>query len=343
MLLSTFERFAKKGKMDQDKLRRIGDKEAIKTELVREFTKHLEEPTLLDDSVVKVKLVVLGPMQSGKTSWVTRITHDKFNAVEPPTIGAKFSAQGVAVDDVEYQFEIWDVSGEEWCRALCPMYLQHAHATIICYDPNDNGSVEEAKEWISFAKKQGDRNLIIAVVGTKFDMCSDVVSATSIPSPKKIFVDEEGLESQFFFPDVSNKTGENVQDVILTIAEAFHERGVQTGRDSVKDADQEFGTLLNKGLKTQDFTATKEANPLNNDEVDRCKSRLEKVSDTFKSKAFACFDSSKRTVQTTYVSTREKSTYVAQRVNRNSKRFATSSKRLIKRNKENEVIQEATI
>lgn len=316
--------------MDQDALRKLGDNEAVKNELVKQFTQHLLEPSFPDDSVVKVKMVVLGPMRSGKTSWVTRVTMDEFNSAEAPTVGAKFSSQGVAIDETEYQFEIWDVSGEEWCRALCPMYLQHAHAAVICYDPSEEESFEEAKEWVQYTKKQGDRDLIIALVGTKSDLSQIATLPVKNEDVFTFFVNDQSLEQEFLFPAVSNKTGENVQDVILSIAEAFHERGVKVPRESVmRDADKEFETIVDKGVEAKDILTKND--PTGDDDAEKCKSRFEKFSESLKKGATACFDSSKKGTQRAYESTRVAGAKMA----RNSKKFSTQvqerSRRLIRK------------
>lgn len=319
--------------MDQEELRQLGDKEAIKNELVKEFTRHLEEPDLPDDTVVKVKMVVLGPMRAGKTSWVTRVTNDKFNTSEPPTIGAKFSSQGVAIDETEYQFEIWDVSGEEWCRALCPMYLQHAHAAVICYDPSEEESFLEAKEWVEYAKKQGDRDLIIALVGTKHDLISVGELPVKTEEVEAFFIESQELERDFLFPDVSNKSGENVQDVILTIAEAFHERGVKAPRGSVlRDGDKAFGDLVDKGIENKEIMTKTEAQE--NEKVEKCKSKLETFTESVKKGATACFDSSKRTANKTYQSTRVKSTQFASGTKKFTNSMSEKSRRVLRRNDE---------
>lgn len=109
--------------MDQDHLRQLTSPKDIKHELVKQFTKHIEEEEAdgHDDGMVKVKLVVVGPSGSGKTCWVSRLIQDKFNQAEQPTVGAKYSSQDVALEDLVYSFEIWDVSGESWCKSLVPM------------------------------------------------------------------------------------------------------------------------------------------------------------------------------------------------------------------------------
>lgn len=335
--------------MDQDQLRELGDRDKIKNELVKEFTQHLVTGEMNDDSVVRVKLVVLGPLNSGKTCWVTRVISEKFNAAETPTVGAKYSSQGVAIDEKEYQFEIWDVSGEEWCRGLCPMYLQHAHAAIVCYDQSDMESYKQAKVWIEYAKKQGDRDLLIALVGTKYDLIDEV--KTEPIDPKEVenfFVNEQNLEGAFFFPKVSSKTGENAQDVILTIAETFHERGVKKQRNSVMDADVEFSTILGKGNENKDILSPQEANEVGQVEnADKCKSKFEKFSISMKKGSLACFDQSKRTAAKTYETTKIKSIAVAENIHRSSRHFKDNfhlrSRKLIRKMKSSNMQEVTTV
>lgn len=96
--------------------------EEVKNELVRQYTKHNEQiAELKEEGVVRLKLVCVGAQGVGKTSFMNRLTKNKFNQAQTPTVGSNYFVQGVAIEDVEYNFDMWDVSGDERYRSLVSM------------------------------------------------------------------------------------------------------------------------------------------------------------------------------------------------------------------------------
>eukprot|EP00924_Labyrinthula_sp_SR-Ha-C_P011988 maker-scaffold_26-snap-gene-1.4-mRNA-1 protein AED:0.02 eAED:0.02 QI:400/1/1/1/1/1/3/231/366 len=306
---------------DQDRLRQLGNPDEIKNELVKQFTKQIEEEVLdNDDNVSKVKLVVVGPTGAGKSSWVTQLIQNKFSEHIQPTIGAKFSSQGVAIgedDDEEvYNFEIWDVSGEEWCKSLLPMYLQFAQACVVCYDASSTASFQEAQEWIKFVqgiKKEG--TLIMCLVGMKHDL-SNIAPLPIQSKQAESFFEEENLNKDFLFPNVSAKSGEGVQDVILTLAEAFHEQGIKAPRASVMDLNDAYA-LGNTNKNMNKTLSRLNADPYAQDGP----------MDKFKDKAASCWAVLRVYTSSCFDSSKEKTKAAAEVTNKRGKEFAGSVKR----------------
>ncbi len=59
-------------------------------------------------------------------------------------------------------FDLWDTAGEEKFRAMARIFLQEAKAVILVYDPTNENTFKELKEyWYNQAKSL---NVIIAVV-----------------------------------------------------------------------------------------------------------------------------------------------------------------------------------
>lgn len=61
----------------------------------------------------RVKMVLLGEMNVGKSSLVLRFVKGQFPENLKNTIGAAFLTQTIFVHDTEVNFEIWDTSGQE--------------------------------------------------------------------------------------------------------------------------------------------------------------------------------------------------------------------------------------
>lgn len=312
--------------MDQEKLRQLGSPDKIKNELTKQFTQQIEEDSLeQDESVIKVKLVVVGPKGAGKTSWVTSLIQNKFVESQQPTIGAKFSSQGVAIDSVVYNFEIWDVSGEDWCKSLVPMYLQYAQACVVVYDATSSASFQEAQDWVDYVQELQPDKLIICLVGMKHDL--SFISALPVqPSHGQEFFKQKKLEKDFLFPEVSAKSGENVQDVILTLAEAFHERGLKAPRESVLDGNNSGYDLGN--TKAQQKTLGRVPADPNSGNGNTFGDKLSSCLTVFKVYAGSCFQSSKETTKKAAEKTNTGAKEIAIGVKRQSMRFGGQVSRM---------------
>lgn len=117
-----------------------------------------------------VKLVLLGEMNSGKTSLVYRLVKNSFQDRMEPTIGAAFMVKSMVVDGVPVKLEIWDTAGQERYRSLAPMYYRCACAAIIVYDITRKSSFETMRKWVQEVQKQGTPNLVLALAGNKCDV-----------------------------------------------------------------------------------------------------------------------------------------------------------------------------
>jgi len=121
-----------------------------------------------------VKLVLLGEMNSGKTSLVYRLARNNFVERMEPTIGAAFTVKNLLVDGIQVKLEIWDTAGQERYRSLAPMYYRGAAAAILVYDITRKSSFETMKKWVVELQKQAspNPNIILALTGNKCDLAS---------------------------------------------------------------------------------------------------------------------------------------------------------------------------
>ncbi|EGG05782.1 uncharacterized protein MELLADRAFT_77996 [Melampsora larici-populina 98AG31] len=124
----------------------------------------------VDSRPVQVKLVLLGEAAVGKSSVVLRFVQNDFQENKEPTIGAAFLTQKCRLEDKVIKFEIWDTAGQERFHSLAPMYYRNAQAAVVAYDVTKSSSLDKAKSWVKELQRQGNPNIVIALIGNKIDL-----------------------------------------------------------------------------------------------------------------------------------------------------------------------------
>eukprot|EP00455_Lapot_gusevi_P049232 TRINITY_DN694_c0_g1_i9.p1 TRINITY_DN694_c0_g1~~TRINITY_DN694_c0_g1_i9.p1 ORF type:complete len:200 (+),score=38.12 TRINITY_DN694_c0_g1_i9:85-684(+) len=188
--------------------------------------------------VLNYKLVLLGDAAVGKSSCVERFVKNEFFEYETPTIGAAFITQSVQVDDYTIRFEIWDTAGQERYRSLAPIYYRAAAAALVVYDVTDYQTFVGAKNWIEELHRQASPDIVIGIAGNKVDLAE---TSRRVPQQEAAqFAEENGC----LFCETSAKTGQNVREIIMSIARLLP-KGVQsTETDYVKP--EEGGSFASK-------------------------------------------------------------------------------------------------
>lgn len=176
---------------------------------------------------ISVKLVLLGEAAVGKSSLVLRFVSNDFEENKEPTIGAAFLTQRCIIGDRNIKFEIWDTAGQERFANLTPLYYRNAQAAIIVYDVTKPSSFIKARHWVKELHEQASKNIIIALVGNKYDLILDSDNGTEIEGARKVSIDEGkelAAEENLLFFETSAKSGYNVNDVFTTIGEKIPDK-----------------------------------------------------------------------------------------------------------------------
>ena len=170
-------------------------------------------------NVKEAKVVMLGSTTVGKSSIVSRLTKDIFNADSVSTIGANFLSKTIPVGNEQIKLQIWDTSGSERYRAMANMYYRNADAAVIVYDITSKESFDDTNIWLQELLEKGPPKIIIALVGNKLDLVQNRHVDTKVA---QAFADKNRLH---IFKEASALTGENIGDLFSEIATLVAEGG----------------------------------------------------------------------------------------------------------------------
>lgn len=158
-----------------------------------------------------VKLCMLGEMNVGKTSLVTRLVEDHFEHTYTATLGAAFLTKTVVYQDQAFRYNIWDTAGQERFRALTNKYYRGAEVVVIVYDITDPASYEQVDFWFKEVQLQ-QPDIVYVIVANK----SDLKNEREVPKKAgQFYADAKGA----LFFECSAKTANNVHLIFDQICE----------------------------------------------------------------------------------------------------------------------------
>lgn len=94
------------------------------------------------------KVLVVGDVATGKTSFIKRACSGQFSPTYQTTIGVDFSLKSMTVGSGEnLKFQLWDVAGQERFIGLARIYYRDAVAAFVTFDVSQRSSFENAVRW----------------------------------------------------------------------------------------------------------------------------------------------------------------------------------------------------
>lgn len=125
-----------------------------------------------NNSIGKIKLVLLGNSGAGKTCIVQRMINNIFNVNNSSTIGAAYTIYSI---DKNVKIEMWDTAGQERFYSLLPMYARGAEIIIVVIDINKSIDEQFVKwnKYIEDNQKRFSPHFKLFLVFNKNDLNSD--------------------------------------------------------------------------------------------------------------------------------------------------------------------------
>ncbi|UJR16829.1 hypothetical protein I4U23_003728 [Adineta vaga] len=118
----------------------------------------------------KLKIVLIGDTNVGKSSLLSRFMNKTFTETSSPTIGADFLSHTIKQDRKRTRLYFYDTSGQEKFHQLISSFLQNATGVIIVFDVTNTESFENVEQWTREVNSYLSTNTNKILVGNKCDL-----------------------------------------------------------------------------------------------------------------------------------------------------------------------------
>lgn len=128
-----------------------------------------------------IKLLLIGPSNSGKTALLLRYVDDIFDTDSATaTIGVDFRVKKLLVRGRPHRLLLFDTAGQERFRTLTSSYYRNAQGCILVYDVSNRESFLSMDHWFGECERYADPGVVRFLVRTSRPPLT--TPATPIPS-----------------------------------------------------------------------------------------------------------------------------------------------------------------
>ena len=190
-------------------------------------------------SEIKLKLLIIGDSNVGKTSMLLNYTDNYFPESHLATIGVEYKVKEITTQKYNVVLQIWDTAGQERFRSITKSFFRNTNGILFVYDITSRKSFQSVKDWIKDSEMH-DTGFHKLLVGNKIDLEDKREIKTS---ELKDFGNKKGIE----VIETSAKNRINIDEAFQKIVEII------IGNKSEKEILEEYGTKhtneisLNKG------------------------------------------------------------------------------------------------
>jgi len=181
------------------------------------------------NKLIDIRIITIGDSHVGKSCLLLKYIDNKFSNLYVSTIGFDLKHKQITLKDGnKAKLTLYDTAGQERFRSLARNYIRKANGILLIYDISDKSTFININKWMENIEDEIDTKLPIILVGNKSDL-----------NDKRKVTTEEGenkaKEYGFPFFETSCKTGDNVNNVFIELAELVYEKfGKKPSKNSNK-------------------------------------------------------------------------------------------------------------
>ena len=122
---------------------------------------------------IPIKIIMVGAMNVGKTSLVTKYATGKHPGLTKTTKNASYVTKHKNINGQNFEIRLWDTAGQEKYKSLTKIFTKEAKIAILVYSIDDEESFNSLDEWLNLVKSSNEDNIILAVAANKSDLASE--------------------------------------------------------------------------------------------------------------------------------------------------------------------------
>lgn len=159
--------------------------------------------------MISKKIILTGSFGVGKTSLFNQFIYNKFDDKYLTTIGVKVNKKSIEIEGKEVSLLLWDIAGEVSQDKIPNSYFLGSSGIVYVFDLTRPSTYKNIASDIEYLNSMAN-NAIVKVVGNKCDL----LEADKIEEVKAILETPVDIIT-------SAKTGENVEELFISLGKAF--------------------------------------------------------------------------------------------------------------------------
>ena len=180
-----------------------------------QFTNNITQPLKSNYTTISFKLVLIGDINVGKTSILSRYLTNTFNENIKCSVSVDYKIKNIQIDkNLRIDLCIWDTCGQERLRALSANYYRKADGVILVYDTTSIDSFNNLDYWLKSIKFYCKRDIPIIIIGNKIDLENKI--------DKETLNDFMRAHSNIPIFNTSAKTGKGINEAFYNIAQTIY-------------------------------------------------------------------------------------------------------------------------
>ena len=123
-----------------------------------------------ENKINSIKLIIIGSVNVGKTTLLTRYATGKFQNISKSTSNASFITKIKNVNNKKYEIKLWDTAGQEKYRSLTKIFIKDAKIALLVYAIDDKNSFNDLEMWLNIVKEINTDKIILGIAANKADL-----------------------------------------------------------------------------------------------------------------------------------------------------------------------------